>query len=177
VSDDPGAQAQLRKALALDGRFLPARHALLAAALKKQAWGAVAEHSAALLEETPDDAALQLTHGIALRHLGKPDDALAAYARAEKLAGGRLPEVHLARGVLLARVKSECEPALAEISAYRRAVAVIPDPAQVTRVQRDCEQMLEENRKALEAAKQMQAEAARQARGKKDWYRTFFGSE
>jgi tetratricopeptide (TPR) repeat protein len=161
--DEPGAAVQFRKALALDERFLAARHALLAAALKKQAWGAVAEHAAALLKEAPGDAALQLTHGIALRHLGKPDDALAAYARAEKAASGRLPEVHLARGVLLARVKSECEPALVEISAYRRAVAVVPDPAQVTKLQRDCEQMLEENRKAAEAAKQMAAEAAKQA--------------
>ena len=40
---------------------------------------------------------------------------------------------------------------------------MVPDAAPVTKVQRDCEQMLEENRKALEAAKQMQADAARQA--------------
>jgi hypothetical protein len=71
--------------------------------------------------------------------------------------------VHLARGVLYARVKSECEPALAELAAYRKAVPVVPDADKVAKVQRDCEQMLEDNRKALEAAKQMQAEAARQA--------------
>jgi tetratricopeptide (TPR) repeat protein len=161
--DEPGAAVQFRKALSLRERFLPARHALLAAAVKKKAWGGVAEHAGALLKDAPGDAALQLTHGIALRHLGKADEALAAYARAEKLSGGRLPEVHLARGVLLARVKSECEPALVELSAYRRAVPVVPDAAAVTKVQRDCEQMLDENRKALEAAKQMQAEAAKQA--------------
>jgi tetratricopeptide (TPR) repeat protein len=161
--DDPAAAVQFRKALALREGYLPARHALLAAALKKEAWGSVAEHAAALLKDVPGDAGLQLTHGIALRHLGKPEEALAAYARAEKLGGGRLPEVHLARGVLLARVKSECEPALAELAAYRREVPVVPDAAAVTKVQRDCEQMLEDNRKALEAAKQMQADAARQA--------------
>jgi tetratricopeptide (TPR) repeat protein len=165
--DDAAAAAQLRKALALREGYLPARHALLAAALKKQAWGGVAEHAAAILKAVPGDAALHLTHGIALRHLGKPDEALAAYARAEKLSGGKLPEVHLARGVLYARVKSECEPALAELAAYRKAVPVVPDAALVTKVQRDCEQMLEDNRKALEAAKQMQAEAARQAAEKR----------
>jgi tetratricopeptide (TPR) repeat protein len=161
--DDPGAAVQFRRALALREGFLPARHALLAAALKGRLWSGVAEHAAALLAQAPDDAGLQLTHGIALRHLGKPDEALAAYARAEKLSGEKLPEVHLARGVLLARVKSECEPALAELAAYRRAVPVVPDAAQVTKVQRDCERMLEENRKALEAAKQMEIEARQAA--------------
>ena len=161
--DDAAAAVQFQKALGLRDPFPPARHALLAAALKKRAWSGVAEHASALLKATPGDAALELTHGIALRHLGKTDEALAAYARAEKLAGDKLPEVRLARGVLLARVKNECEPALVELSAYRKAVPVVPDPAAVSKVQRDCEQQLEENRKALEAAKQMQADAARQA--------------
>ena len=71
--------------------------------------------------------------------------------------------MHLDRGVLYARLKGECEPALAELKAYQRAVPVVPDAAQVTRLVRECEQTLEENRKALEAAKQMQAEAQRQA--------------
>ena len=39
----------------------------------------------------------------------------------------------------------------------------MPDAAQVTKLVRDCEQTLEENRKALEAAKQMQADAQKQA--------------
>jgi len=68
--------------------------------------------------------------------------------------------------VLYARVRSECEPALEELRAYQRAVPVMPDAAQVTKLVRDCEQMLEENRKALEAAKQMQLDAQRQAAGK-----------
>jgi tetratricopeptide (TPR) repeat protein len=161
--DAAGAGAQFRRALALQEDFLPARYALLEAAVKGQAWGGVAEHAEALLKHDPANAALQLTHGIALRHLGKPEEALAAYDRAEKLGGGRLPEVNLARGVLLARVKNECEPALAQLEAYRRAVPVVPDAAQVTKVQRDCEQMLDENRRALEAAKQMKADAERQA--------------
>ena len=60
-------------------------------------------------------------------------------------------------------MKSECEPALAELKAYQRAVPVTQNAAQISKLVTDCEQMLEENRKALEAAKQMQAEAQRQA--------------
>jgi Flp pilus assembly protein TadD len=161
--DDAAAAVQFRKALALDDGFLPARYALLEAATRKGAWGGVAEHAAAILKAQPDDARLHLAHAIALRHTGKPDEALAALARAEKLGGERLPEVRLARGVLYARVKSECEPALAELRAYQRAVPVTQNGPQIAKLVTDCEQMLEENRKALEAAKQMQADAQRQA--------------
>jgi len=164
--DDAAAAVQLRKALALREDYLPARHALLEAALRKKTWGGVAEHAAAILEVEPGNAAHHLVHGLALRHLGKADEALAAYQRAERAAGGGLPEVRLARGVLLARVKGECEPALVELRAYQQAVPVVPDAASVTKVVRDCEQMLEENRKAAEAAKQMQAEAQRQKAAK-----------
>jgi tetratricopeptide (TPR) repeat protein len=160
--DDAAASVQFRKALALREDYLVARYALLQAALRKQAWGGVAEHAGALLKSDPSNAALHLVHGLALRHLGKADEALAAYQRAEKAGGDRLPEVRLARGVLLARVKGECQPALEELRAYQRAVPVVPDAAQVTKVVRDCEKMLEESRKAAEAAKQMQAEAQRQ---------------
>jgi tetratricopeptide (TPR) repeat protein len=160
--DDAAAAVQFQKALALREDYLAARYALLQAALKKQTWGAVAEHAAAIVKVDPTNAALQLVHGIALKHLGKADEALAAYQRAERVGGEKLPEVRLARGVLLARVKGECEPALEELKAYQRAVPVVPDAAQVTKVVRDCERMLEENRKAAEAAKQMQAEAQRQ---------------
>jgi tetratricopeptide (TPR) repeat protein len=161
--DDAAAAVQFRKALALKEDFLPARYALLDAATRKGAWGGVAEHAAALLKAQPNDARLHLVRGVALRHLGKADEALAELAAAEKLGGDRLPEVRLARGVLYARVKSECEPALAELKAYQRAVPVTQNAVQIAKLVTDCEQMLEENRKALEAAKQMQAEAQRQA--------------
>jgi tetratricopeptide (TPR) repeat protein len=165
--DDPGAQAQFRKALALRDSYLPARFTLLEGALKKQAWGSVAEHAAAILKLDPNNAQVQLALGLALRYTGKPDEALAAYARAEKASGDRLPETHLARGVLLARVKAECEPALEELKLYAsRAGPVLPEGSQVVKLQRDCEAQVEESRKAAEAAKQMQAEAARAAAAK-----------
>jgi tetratricopeptide (TPR) repeat protein len=163
--DVPGAEAQLRRALALSEGYLPARYALLDLALRKQAWGPVAEHAAAILKAEPRNAPVHLAHGLALRHAGKPDEALAAYARAEEASGGTLAEVHLARGVLHARVRSECEPALAELKAYQgRAGPVLPEGArEVVKLQRECEAQLEENRKAAEAARQLQADAARQA--------------
>ena len=165
--DDAGAKAQFRKALTLGDGFLPARYALLDLALKKHAWGSVAENAAAILKVEPDNAAVQLAHGLALRYTGKPDEALAAYDRAEKASADRLPETHLARGVLLARVKSECAPALAELKAYAaRSGPLLPEGSQVVKLQRECEAQLEENRKAAEAAKQMQADAARQAAAK-----------
>jgi tetratricopeptide (TPR) repeat protein len=162
--DDAGAQVQFRKALALREGFLPARYALLEGALKKQAWGTVAEHAAAILKVEPQNASVQLAHGLALRYTGKADEALAAYERAEKASNDRLPETHLARGVLLARVKSECEPALQELKLYTaRSGPLLPEGSQVTKLQRECEAQLEEGRKAAEAAKQMQAEAAAKA--------------
>jgi tetratricopeptide (TPR) repeat protein len=162
--DDAGARAQLGRALSLDEGFLPARHALLDAALRKRAWGSVVEHADAILKAEPSSAAVHLVRGLALRYTGKPDEALAAYARAEAAAGDRLPEVHLARGVLYARVKSECGPALTELKEYQvRGVPAPAEASQILKLQRDCEVQVEEGRKAAEAAKQMQAEAARQA--------------
>jgi tetratricopeptide (TPR) repeat protein len=162
--DDAAAAVRWRRALSWDPGFRPARTALFEAALAQQAWGGVAEHGKALLAEDPSDARVHLAVGVALRHLGKPDEALAAYAEAERRSGGTLPEVYLARGVLQMRVKNECEPALVSFQAYARAAGpVLPAGAQVTKLQRECEQILEQNRLAAEAARQMQADAARKA--------------
>ena len=95
---------------------------------------------------------------MALRHAEKPDEALAAYARAEQLSGGRLAEVYLARGALLMQVKSECEPALEEFRKYAQAAGpMATTESPVLKLQRECETTLEENRKALEEAKAMKA--------------------
>jgi len=166
--DGAGAEVQWRKALSLQEGFLPARASLLQAALRKQAWGAVVEHSEALLRADPRNAPAELVHGIALRHQERPDEALAAYARAEQAGGGKLPEVHLARGILYLRVKNECAPALEEFRAYaREAGPVATTSSPVLKLERECEQALEESRRAAEAAREMQAEAARKAEAAK----------
>ncbi|WP_242340879.1 MULTISPECIES: adventurous gliding motility TPR repeat lipoprotein GltE [Anaeromyxobacter] len=162
--DDAGAAAQYRKALTLSADYLPARYALLEAATRKQAWAAVAEHAAAILRVEPKNAPVHLALGVARRHLGKPDEALASYAEAEKLAGETLPEVHLARGVLYMRVKNECQPAIDAFRAYARAAGpVAATDSAAPRLERECMQILEENRRATEAAKQMQLDAERKA--------------
>jgi tetratricopeptide (TPR) repeat protein len=162
--DEAGASVQYRKAIGLQESFLPARYALLEAAAKKEAWGAVAEHAQAILRSEPGNAAVHLSLGIAQRHLGKPDEALASYARAENLAGGALPEVHLARGVLLMRAKNECQPAIESFRLYSRAAGpVAAAESAAPRLERECIALLEENRRALEAAKQMQLDAERKA--------------
>jgi tetratricopeptide (TPR) repeat protein len=159
-NDDAGAEAQFKKALALDPHYLPARSALLRAAIRRGRWTAAAEQAQALLQDRPDDPAVQLALGIALRHTEKPDDALAAYARAEQLSGDKLPEVHLARGVLFMQVKNECEPALEEFRKYTQAAGpMAATESPVLKLQHECETILDENRKALEAAKEMQRSA------------------
>jgi tetratricopeptide (TPR) repeat protein len=164
--DDAAAAVQLKKALSLDERYLPARYALLQAAVKGERWGAVAEQAAAILRDRPGEATVHLALGVAQRHLDKPDEALAAYAKAEQLGGGKLPEVHLARGVLFMQVKNECEPAVAEFRLYaQEAGPMAATESPVLKLQRECEAALEENRKALEAAREMQREAERKAAG------------
>ena len=159
-NDDAGAEAQYKKALALDPHYLPARSALLRAALRRGRWTSAAEQAQALLLDRPDDPGVQLALGIALRHTDKADDALAAYARAEQLSGDKLPEVHLARGVLFMQVKNECEPAVEEFRKYTQAAGpMAATDSPVLKLQRECETILDENRKALDAAKEMQRSA------------------
>ena len=161
--DEPGAIAQWKKAVSLRDDFLPARYALLASAFAKHHWEGVAEQARAILRADPD-ARVQLALGVALRYLGKPDQALAAYDQAEKLGGAKLPEVHLARGVALMKSKEQCEPALAELRRY--VVAAGPAAASegpAMRLQRECEQILLASKEAEDAAREMKADAEREA--------------
>ena len=162
--DDKGATVQWRKAIVLDASYAPARAALLDAALRSESWVNVAAEAREVLKADPKSAPAHLALGIALRHLEKPDEALEEYQKAEQLGGADLPDVHLARGILLMKVKSECEPAIQEFKAYVRAMGpVLRGDAPVFKLQRECEQTLDENRRAAEAARQMQADADKKA--------------
>jgi tetratricopeptide (TPR) repeat protein len=162
--DEPGAVSQWKKAVALKDDFLPARYALLASALAKQHWEGVAEQARAILRSDPDDARVQLALGVAYRYLGQPDKALAAYDQAERLAAGKLPEVHLARGVVLMKSKEQCEPALVELRRYVvTAGPAVASEGPAMRLQRECEQILAATKQAEEAAREMKAEAEREA--------------
>jgi tetratricopeptide (TPR) repeat protein len=163
-NDGAAAVEQWKKAVALRDDYLPARHALLASALGKQHWEGVVEQAKNILQTTPSDARVHLVLGIAYRHLGQPDKALASYEQAEKLGEGKLPEVHLARGAVLMKSKEQCEPALAELKRYIAAAGpAVASDGPAPRMQRDCEQLLAMNRQAQEAAREMKAQAEREA--------------
>jgi tetratricopeptide (TPR) repeat protein len=162
--DDPGAAAQWKKALALQPGHSAARAGLLAVAVKQERWGEVRELAAKVLSDDPSNAKVQLILGIAERHGGKPEEALAAYRAAEQLAAGKLPEVHLARAVLLMRDQGDCEGALRSLDQYERASGpLLPQGSPAPRLMRECQDQLEQGRAAAEAARQMKAEAEKKA--------------
>jgi tetratricopeptide (TPR) repeat protein len=162
--DDAGASAQWKKALALQPGLAPARAGLLGVAVKEERWSEVETLAAAALAEDPANAPVQLLLGLAYRHGGKPEEALAAYAAAERLAAGKLPEVHLARGVLLMRDKGDCVGALRALDQYERAAGpVLPQGSPAPKLIRECQEQVEQSRAAAEAARQMQAEAQKKA--------------
>lgn len=156
--DENGAVQQYRKALTLRDDYLPARYELLRVATRKQLWEQVAEQSRAILRIDGSDARVHLSLGIALRYLNQPDKALEEYDQAEKLSGNKLPEVHLARGVLLMKAKNVCEPAITEFKQYVTTAPALAADAQVFKLQRECEQIVTENRKAEEEVRRMKAE-------------------
>jgi tetratricopeptide (TPR) repeat protein len=162
--DDAGAAVQWKKALALQPGLSAARGGLLAVAVKQERWGEVQELAARVLADDPSNAQVQLILGIAERHGGKPEEALAAYRAAEQLAAGKLPEVYLARGVLLMRDQGDCEGALRALDQYERASGpLLPQGSPAPRLIRECQEQLEQGRAAAEAARQMKAEAEKKA--------------
>ena len=162
--DDVGATAQWTKAVALQPGMSAARAGLLEAAARAERWSEVETLAAAALADDPGNASVQLLLGIAYRHGGKVTEALAAYAAAEQLAAGRLPEVHLARGVLLMRDQGDCVGALQALDQYERAAGpVLPQGSPAPKLIRECQEQVEQSRAAAEAARQMQAEARKKA--------------
>jgi tetratricopeptide (TPR) repeat protein len=165
--EEAAAVAQWKKAVAMKDDFLPARYALLASSLGKQHWEGVAEQAQVILRLVPSDARVHLVLGIAYRHLGQPDKALAAFDDAQRAGSDTLPEVHLARAVTFMKAKDRCEPALAELRLYMAAAgpAVAMESA-APRLQRECEQIVAAGRQAEEAAREMKALAEREAAGR-----------
>jgi Tfp pilus assembly protein PilF len=163
MGDEAGARAQWTRAVQLREDYLPARYALLATALTKRHWEGAAEQARAILRNDPSDARVQLALGIAYRYLGQPDKALAAYEQAEKLSNDRIPEVHLARGVTLMKSKEQCEPAIAELRRYIAAAGPMATEGPAMKLTRECEQILAAGKQAEEAAREMKAQAERDA--------------
>jgi len=165
--DEPQALSLYRKAAAAAPDFLAPRYRLLELALVARSWEGAADQARSILKLNPSDARVHLALGVALRNGGKPEEALAEYERALSLAGGKLPEAYLARGVAYAKGLSRCEPALVELDRYEQAVgptAAVESPAPALR--RECVQIIASAKQAEEAARQMQVEAERAAAAK-----------
>jgi len=163
MGDEAGAAALWSKAVQQKPDYLPAHYALLGSALAKRHWEGAAEHARAILTSDPSDARVQLALGVAYRYLGQPDKALAAYDQAEKVSGDRLDAVHLARGVALMKSKEQCEPSIAELRRYVAAGGPMAAEGPAMKLVRECEQILAANRQAEEAAREMKAQADREA--------------
>jgi len=162
--DAAAATTQWKRALELHPGYLPARTGLLEVAVKAERWAEVAEQAHAVLKDDPANGPVQLVLGVALRHTGKVDEALRAYEAAQQLSPAGLPEVHLARAILLMREKSDCAGALRSFEAYERAVGpVLPQGSPAPRLMRECQEQQEQARAASEAARQLQAEAEKKA--------------
>lgn len=162
--DAAGAATQWKRALELQPGYLPAKVGLLEGAVKQERWPEVAEQASAVLKEDPANAPVQLVLGVALRHQGKADEALRAYDAAERLAPGKLPEVHLARGILLMRERSDCGGALRAFEAYEKGVGpVLPQGSPVPKLMRECQEQQEQARAASEAARALQVESEKKA--------------
>jgi Flp pilus assembly protein TadD len=156
--DAGAALAQYRKALAQRPQDLQARYRLLSLAIQARAWESAAEQAKAILAVRPDDARVRVALGVALRNLGKPDEAVAEYRKARAGEGKALPEIDLDLGVALMKGKGGCEAALPELERYQQAVgpALAADSA-APALLRECNQILAANRQAEEAARQMKA--------------------
>jgi Flp pilus assembly protein TadD len=156
--DAGAALAQYRKALAQRPQDLQARYRLLSLAIQARAWESAAEQAKAILAVRPDDARVRVALGVALRNLGKPDEAVAEYQKARAGEGKALPEIDLDLGVALMKGKGGCEAALPELERYQQAVgpALAADSA-APALLRECNQILAASRQAEEAARQMKA--------------------
>jgi hypothetical protein len=115
-----------------------ARRALLHVEFANRNWPGVEVHATELVQRHPQDAVPRLALGVAQRHAGRADDALEDYALAEKLAGGKLAEVHFARAILLARVKADCDAATSELRRYELLAGPDALGDSVAVLQRDC---------------------------------------
>jgi tetratricopeptide (TPR) repeat protein len=166
--DVPAALAQYRRAVELRDDHLPARARLGADALSHRDFDEAALQYEAILRQEPKNAAARLDLAIALRGLGRMDEALAAYQQVrQELPGDPRPDYGIA--VILHRHKDQPEEALAHYREYISGNATnLPAEHPVFADLRECEQMvalkLEEKAMAQRAAEEA-ALAAQQAGG------------
>lgn len=153
------ARVLFKKAVEVAPSYLPSHVALANLALKNEEYAVAEQHLRRVLQADGKNAEALLNLGLSLRGQGKPDDALAAYAEAEKVSP-KLKALPFVRGVVMAEGKGDPDKALA---LYRQFVQGagndVPGDHPVYERIRQAEELLLKR----EEAKRAEAEALRQA--------------
>jgi tetratricopeptide (TPR) repeat protein len=153
------ARVLFKKAVEVAPSYLPSHVALAALALKNEEYAAAEQHLRRVLQADGKNAEALLNLGLALRGQGKPDDALAAYAEAEKV-NPKLKALPFVRGVVMAEGKGDPDKALALYRQFvQSAGSDVPGDHPVYERIRQAEELLLKR----EEAKRAEAEALRQA--------------
>ncbi|WP_373045505.1 adventurous gliding motility TPR repeat lipoprotein GltE [Vulgatibacter sp.] len=161
--DPAAALAQYRQVVQLREDHLPARAKVAAAALEARNFDEAASHYGAILRHDEKNVGAQLDLAIALRGLGKIDEALAGYRQVLVLAPND-PRPQYGIASILHRHKDQPEEALAHYREFISGNSMnLPAEHPVFADLRECEQLvalkLEEKAMAQRAAE----EAAREA--------------
>ena len=167
--DAPAALRRYKQAVQLREDHLPARAKLAADALTHRDFAEAATHYEAILRHQPQNAAARLDLAIALRGMGKVDEALAAYQQVmQEAPHDPRPAYGIAN--ILHRHKDQPEQALVLYREFISGNATnLPAEHPVFADLRECEQLvalkLEEKAMAARAAEEAAAAAAQQTGG------------
>lgn len=153
------ARMLFKKAVEVAPSYLPSHVALATLALQNEEYAVAEQHLRRVLQADGKNAEALVNLGLALRGQGKPDEALAAYAEAEKV-NPRLRVLPFVRGVVMADGKGEPEKALGLYRQYVQSSGNdVPGDHPVYERIRQAEALLLKR----EEAKRAEAEALRQA--------------
>jgi tetratricopeptide (TPR) repeat protein len=160
--DADGALLEFKKALEVNGDYLPSRILLAQMALQAEDYPGAEEHLRKILQAGAKSAAAHLNLGVAYKGQGQFDKAMQEYDEAEKL-DPKLPAIYLNRAIILHRVKDAPERAM---ELYKKYIAMAGDEvalsaeAPVFALMREAETIIQAKKEAKLAedqAKQMEA--------------------
>jgi tetratricopeptide (TPR) repeat protein len=159
--DADGALLEFKKALEVNGDYLPSRILLAQMALQAEDYPGAEEHLRKILQAGAKSAAAHLNLGVAYKGQGQFDKAMQEYDEAEKL-DPKLPAIYLNRAIILHRVKDAPERAM---ELYKKYIAMAGDDvalsaeAPVFALMREAETIIQAKKEAKLAedqAKQME---------------------
>jgi tetratricopeptide (TPR) repeat protein len=161
------ARAQFTRAVQARADFLPAHVILARMAMQSQDFAGAEEHLRRILAADSKNAEAHLNLGVAYKGMGDYDKALQEYEEAEKL-NPELAAIYLNKGIVLHRHKDAPDRGLEMYRKYlalQAGGAALTADAPVFNLVKEAEAILqarEEERRAIEEAKRMEAELAAQ---------------